>query len=69
MSTTAEIQALINTGAVGKEVNIIRENAVGTTTSYYCQPVRDPKARPRWVDVTNTETDATNAAAILAALV
>lgn len=69
MSTTAAIQALINTGAVGKEVKIIREVAVGTTTSYYCQPVRDPKTRPRWVDVTNTDTDANNAAAILAALI
>jgi hypothetical protein len=69
MSTTSGIQALINTGEEGKEVNILREIAVGNTTSYYCHPVRTPKARARWVDVDTTQTNATNAAAILAAMV
>lgn len=66
MATVAEIQAELDSAATGRIANITRmsKTAVSTIDNFYVQ-AKIGAGRSRWVATTNTDSAATQAAAIL----
>lgn len=64
MSTTAGIQAALDTTSSGLLIRILNEQAGATVTQYYAVGGITAPGKARWTQVTNASSDATNAAAI-----
>lgn len=66
----SDIQALLDTSGTGNGIRIVRRvNDTTLKSSYYVTPHGGQYAgRSRWVQVTTADSDATKAAAIIAAL-
>jgi hypothetical protein len=68
MATVAQIQAQLDPQGIGKRINIIKKFTVTTTDTFYCIGGVGLAGRARWCPTTNTDSAATQAAAITSAM-
>ncbi len=66
--TPAAVQAVLGTSAMNAQIIRADQTDTSTAGSYYCIGNVDAPGRARWVAITNTDSAATQAAAILTAL-
>ncbi len=68
--TPAAVQAVLGTSAMNAQILVAAQTdtPAATTGCYYCIGNVDAPGRSRWVAITNTDSAATQAAAILTAL-
>lgn len=67
--TPAEVQAELGTNPMNAQIIRAEEVIATTKAEYYVIGNVDAPGRARWIETTNTDDAATQAAAILAALI
>lgn len=68
MATVAAIQAVLDPNGYGNKTEILKQNTIGTTDYFYCTGGVDYPGKAKWCLTTNTDSAATQAAAIQAAM-
>jgi len=69
MASVAEIQAELDPQGFGNQIKILKQSTVSTTDTFYCLGGQVRVGRARYIDTTNTDSAATQAAAITAGMV
>lgn len=64
MATVAEIQAQLNTEGLLTGIVIEKQFTVGTTDTFFCRGGVTAPGQTKWCSTTNTDSAATQAAAI-----
>ena len=64
MATVAEIQAVLDPQGIGTRTRIVKQNTITTTDYFYCTGGVDYEGKAKWCLTTNTDSAATQAAAI-----
>jgi hypothetical protein len=71
MATVAQIQAVLDSQGTGKKIRIIKKFTKTTTDTFYCIAgihVGVKHGLSRWCSTTNTDSAATQGAAIITAM-
>ena len=71
MATVAAIQAALDPEGYNNQIRILKQSTVITTNTdtFYCLGGQVRPGRARYIDTTNTDSAATQAAAILAGMI
>jgi len=68
MATVAEIQAQLDPQGTNTKIRIIKKFTVGTADTFYCIGGVVVPGKAKWCATTNTDSAATQAAAITSAM-
>ena len=69
MPTVIEIQAELDPQGYGNQIRILKQSTVTTTDTFYCIGGQVRPGRARYIDTTNTDSAALQAAAITAGMI